>query len=109
MADNETTTDQEHDHHDDKPSYDDINTPVVLMVGFVSIVVTILTIALVQGIYNHWRSIVEKEVIYSKVDARREAMVDEQTRQLNANDKGRIAIEEAMQKTLDEYRNEEEH
>ena len=104
MSDHESNENTNtHDHHDDKPSYDDVNTPVVLMIGFASIMFTILTIALVQGIYNHWKTAVVDEVRNSQVDGRRQAMIDAQVEQLNANDKGRISIDEAMEKTLKDY------
>jgi low affinity Fe/Cu permease len=93
------------DHHGEKPSYDDINTPVVLMIGVISAVMTLLTIALVQGIYNHWYAAVVQERQYNVVDKRRAEIVDEQLSELTANNQGRISIDEAMEKTLEQYRN----
>lgn len=44
-------------HHDqDPPRYDDINTPVVLLVGAISAIVTLITIFLVQGLCYHWQN-----------------------------------------------------
>lgn len=36
------------------PSYDDINTPMVLMVGVIAALVTLITIMFVQGLYYQW-------------------------------------------------------
>ena len=44
-------------HHDQEaPSYDDINTPVVLLVGAISAIVTLITIFLVQGLCYQWQN-----------------------------------------------------
>ena len=102
MSEQENTV-NENDHSHDKPSYDDVNTPVVIMIGFVSVVLTALTIALVQGIYNHWRSVVVDEVRGQQTADRRQAIVNGQLDQLKANDKGRISIEDAIQETLKQY------
>lgn len=37
------------------PSYDDINTPLVLMVGVIAAIVTLITILFVQGLFYHWK------------------------------------------------------
>jgi len=92
-------------HYDDKPSYDDINTPVVVMIGAISAIVTFLVIAFVQGLYNHWYSIVVEEQQTSQIDSVRAALIEEQKAQLLPNEQGRISIDEAMKNTLDEYRN----
>ncbi len=38
------------------PSYDDINTPVILMVGFISTIITLCTIFFVQGLCYQWQN-----------------------------------------------------
>ena len=73
------------------------------MIGFVSIVLTALTIALVQGIYNHWKSSVVDEMRAEQTSDRRQAILNGQLDQLKANDKGRISIEEAKQQALKQY------
>lgn len=37
------------------PSYDDINTPMVLMVGVISSLLTLITIWSVQGLFYQWK------------------------------------------------------
>ncbi len=49
-----TSHDTHTDPHDDRPSYDDINTPVVVMVGVISAILTLLSMMFFQGLYYHW-------------------------------------------------------
>lgn len=65
-----TTANPEHenrsDTHDDpsnestnerqRPSYDDVNVPVVVLVGVVSMVLTFVTIWFVEGVYYQWKN-----------------------------------------------------
>ena len=39
-----------------KPRYDDVNVPVVFLIGIISAIVTFLTIMFVQGLYYHWQA-----------------------------------------------------
>lgn len=47
-----------HDSHghaeEGLPSYDDINTPVIVMVGVISALLTLLSVMFFQGLYYHW-------------------------------------------------------
>ena len=38
------------------PSYDDINTPVIVMVGVISTIITLCTIFFVQGLSYQWQN-----------------------------------------------------
>lgn len=49
-----TSHDAQADLHDARPSYDDINTPVVVMVGVISALLTLLSMMFFQGLYYHW-------------------------------------------------------
>ena len=63
-----TNSEQENrsDTHDDpsnedtnerqRPSYDDVNVPVVVLVGIVSMVLTFVTIWFVEGVYYQWKN-----------------------------------------------------
>ena len=48
----ETTNHDDHGHGEG-PSYDDINTPVIVLVGAISAIVTLLTIMFVPVSYTH--------------------------------------------------------
>jgi len=39
-----------------RPSYDDVNVPVVVLVGIVSMVLTFVTIWFVEGVYYQWKN-----------------------------------------------------
>lgn len=52
MTESATSTETGHE----VPSYDDINTPVILLVGAISALVTLITIMFVQGLCYHWQN-----------------------------------------------------
>ncbi|MEM7453046.1 MAG: hypothetical protein AAF456_01710 [Planctomycetota bacterium] len=101
MAENTTTT--EHESGDDghgKPRYDDINTPVVVLVGVLSTIVTIAIIAAVQGLCYQWESseLNEKSVVNwpaAQQVAEQKAMLD--------GGEDTISIEDAMEKVVAAY------
>jgi hypothetical protein len=43
-------------HSPARPSYDDINVGVVILIGVISTAVTLATIWFVEGIYYHWHN-----------------------------------------------------
>ncbi len=101
-----THNDSSHAAHDaraegTKPSYDDINTSLVVMVGIVSAIVTYLSVVVVQAMTYQWdMNMIRKrshDVQYTKsVQA-----IDDQKIQLNANPSiERLAIEQAMSETV---------
>ena len=102
MAENTTTTNDHEsgDHGHGKPSYDDINTPVVVLVGILSTIVTIAIIAAVQGLCYQWESSELREK--SVVSWPAAQQVAEQKAMLEGGE-DTIAIEEAMEKVIAEY------
>jgi len=54
MTDSHNTIDSHAGHQ--TPSYDDVNTPVIVLVGAISALVTLLTIMFVQGLCYHWQN-----------------------------------------------------
>ncbi len=83
--------------HGDTPSYDDINTPAILLVGAISALVTLLTIMFVQGLCYHWqnsqRERLEKEVEHMPAVVQ----VQEQKDELVA---AKVSIDDAMKKVV---------
>jgi hypothetical protein len=55
-------------HMPDRPSYDDINTPVIVLIGVISAVVTLLTIWAVEGLYYHWHNGLVRELTYERAN-----------------------------------------
>jgi hypothetical protein len=84
-----------------KPSYDDINTSLVVMVGIVSAILTYLSVVVVQAMTYQWdMNMIRKrsyDVQYTKsVDA-----IKVQKEQLEANPSiERLSIEQAMTETV---------
>ena len=96
MTDSETT----HGHGRELPSYEDLNTPVIVLVGAISAIVTLLTIMFVQGLYYHWKN--------SYLQKRSEQMgvmpavvqINDQKATLKSCD---VPIEDAMKKVVANY------
>ena len=86
----------------EKPSYDDINTPVIILVGIVSALVTFLTIALVQGMCYQWQNSKILERSTDVVDMPAKIYIDEQKKIL-AGGEGVVSIDDAMKTVIKEY------
>ena len=106
MASTSATTDVHDEHGHSAPSYDDVNTPVVWLVAIISVLITFLTIALVQGMYYHWESAYLKmrELQFETVNPPAKKEILEQQQLLSGTVEGTISIEEAMKKVIEEYK-----
>ena len=99
-----TSNTVEDGHQDDRPRYDDINTGVIFLIGVITTIVTIITIAFVQGLTYHWESKLQEETSYEVVDTPAKAEVDSQKAKLQYDPKtGAISIEDAMNRVLDQF------
>lgn len=85
------------------PRYDDINVPVVVMWGFISAVITLITILFVSGVYNVWSQ--------SWIDAREGQYVNQPAREqveaqksILSGGEGVMPIAEAKQKVLEKFK-----
>ena len=99
-----TTADTMHEGHAEHevPSYDDINTPVIVLVGIISAIVTLLTIMFVQGMYYHWQNSYLKIRSNESVSMPASQTVLEQKARLEGGD-GVASIEKAMQAVVSKY------
>jgi len=97
----ETTNHNDHGHGD-APSYDDINTPVVVLVGAISAIVTLITIMFVQGLCYQWQNAYLKD---RSADPENMPAVKEVVRQkeMLAGGEGLVSIEDAMKKVVTTY------
>lgn len=100
IEENDSAVESVHGSERQKPSYDDINTPAIVMVAMISAVITYAIVVLVQGMTYHMEFNMIKERSYGQQHLASVKAIDEQKANLQANDKGRISIEEAMQDTL---------
>ena len=85
------------------PRYDDINVPVVVMCGFISAIVTLITILFVSGVYNVWSQswIDTREGQYVNQPAREQ--VEAQKAVLNGGE-GIVPIAEAKALVLEKFK-----
>ena len=99
MAETTHTSDEK---AQERPSYDDINTPVVIMWGFISAVLTLVTILTMSGVYNVWSAsaINKREGQFVNQPAREQVVT--QMNILKGQD-GSVPIEDAMKKVVDQY------
>ncbi len=87
-------------HSTSRPRYDDVNVPVLVLIGIISAVLTFVTIAFVQGLYVHWTAAFEdlspNPAIVQTLDA--------QKSMLTANpETGRLAIDDAMSSIAERF------
>ena len=97
----ETTQDASSEVTREKPRYDDVNVPVVVLVGIMSMVLTFMTIAAVQGLCYHWQrsKITSRSLEVVNLPARQ--YIDEQKKVLEGGD-GIVSIDDAMKKVISE-------
>ncbi len=98
----ETTLDQHHSVPD-KPSYDDVNTTAVYMVGIISAILTVVIIAVVQGFTYQMinRTTAKKDEKYHELWVA--PVIQEQRQHLQGDEKGTIPIAEAMKLVVEEF------
>ena len=87
----------------DKPRYDDLNTPVILLVGVISAIVTFLTIAFIQGLCYQWQNVYVRARQYDYVNGPIQELVDNQKQRLTGTAPGTISIQDSMKQVIAEY------
>ncbi len=107
VNDDTAATNGHDDHGHEKPSYDDINTPAIVMTGLISALFTFLTIVFVQGLYYKWSNSYIRERSTDYVNKPVKVIIDGQKNQLEGTDEGTIPISDAMEKMLTKYGSDE--
>jgi hypothetical protein len=98
MTESETI---DHGHgHGEAPSYDDINTPVIVLVGAISALVTLLTIMFVQGLSYHWQNNYLKKRSAEVENMPAVVQINDQKEQLAS---AKVSIDDAMKKVVSTY------
>ena len=106
----DTAVEAHGDEHHDKPHYDDVNVPSVVILGVVSGLVTFITIVFVQGLYYQWEASQIEVKEYGKPVAAAKAIAlqkESLTGYLEAKDgayKKSIPIDRAMTLVVDELK-----
>ena len=107
-----TTKADNHDHadqgvheseHAEKPGYDDLNTPVILLVGVISAIVTFLTIAFVQGLCYQWQGSYIRARQTDFPNTPINELIEKQQKMLTGDQPGTISIENSMKNVVAEY------
>ena len=93
-----------HKHEPPGPTYDDVNTPVIVTVGLISTIVTLLTIFFVQGLCYQWQNSYIKVRSFDYVNQPVKGVIDNQKAMLNGDEKeGTISIEDAKNQVIEEF------
>jgi hypothetical protein len=98
MTDSENTSEGHGGYQ--PPSYDDINTPVIVLVGAISALVTLLTIMFVQGLCYHWQNSYLKKLSAETENIPAVEQIDRQKEELVT---AKVPIDEAMKKVVASY------
>ncbi len=86
-----------HGHASERPSYDDINVPVVLLVGVISAILTFITIWFVEGIYYHWNRGLVRQRILEVTNSRQDEMLQQQRAVLDGDEeRGITSVDSAI-------------
>lgn len=104
-ADNDPQADHSAEGHaHEKPRYDDINVPVVVMVGFISAVLTLVTIFFVQGLCYQWQNSYIRDRSTDYVNRPVKEIVEGQRAMLNGDAAaGIVPVKESMNKVIEQF------
>ena len=96
---NETTSGDAAVYH---PSYDDVNTPVIIVIGAISAIVTLLVVMFVQGLCYHLQNSFLRERSL-EVESRPSREIVEAQKQVLVGGENITPIDDAMAKVVATY------
>jgi len=89
-----------------RPSYDDVNVPVVFLVGVISMILTFVTIWFVEGIYYKWSNSLVQERTYDISNTIQAETVAAQKAVLDGDEeKGITSFESVIGGVVAQYQN----
>ena len=92
------------DAGDAKPSYDDINTSLIIMVGIISAIVTYLSVVVVQALtYQMDMNMIRERSHEMQFVKSVEAINAQQAKLIADPASNRLSIEQAMTETVSEF------
>lgn len=113
------TTDQEHENRSDshaeddshgghqRPSYDDVNVPVVVLVGVISMILTFVTIWFVEGVFYQWKNGLVLERSYDVDNTIQTETIAGQTAKLDGVEEENItSLESVIDDVVKQYQND---
>ncbi|MEZ6096073.1 MAG: hypothetical protein R3C03_17925 [Pirellulaceae bacterium] len=85
----------------DRPSYDDVNTSAIVMMGIISAIITVVIVAFVQGLSYHWQRLSAESMAekYNTNWAVTEQIAEQRENLNNA----KTPIAEAMKNVVSEF------
>ncbi len=90
--------------HETHPRYDDVNVSVVVMVGVISVIVTMMTIWFVQGLTYQWENSYIRERSWEYANTPAKQVIEDQKKLLAGDpEAGIIPIDEAIRKVVATY------
>lgn len=93
-------------HHAARPSYDDINVGVVILIGVISTAVTLATIWFVEGLYYRWHNGLVRERNFDVTNPIQAELINKQKIVLDGDPERRIAsIESVMPTVIQRFEN----
>ena len=84
-------------------SYDDINVPVVVMVGIISAIVTVVMIFFVQGLSYQWKNSYIMERSWDYVNEPVREQVESQKALLSGEQEGIKSIDDTMNEVIEKF------
>lgn len=94
-------------HHESaRPSYDDINIGVVILIGVISTAVTLATIWFVEGIYHHWHNGLVRERNFDVTNPIQAEIINKQKMVLDGDaERGIASLESVIPAVIDKFGN----
>ena len=86
----------------ERPSYDDVNIPVLVLVGIISAILTFVIIAFVQGMCYHWQNAKIRSRSTETVNLPSLQVIEQQKSTLEGGD-GIVPIDDAMQQVIEQF------
>ena len=89
--------------HDSQPRYYDFNMPIIIIVGFISIVLVVVTIFFVQGLCYQWENRYIRERSTDYVNQPVKQIISDQKKMLEGVEEGVTPVAETMKQIVEEY------
>ncbi len=86
----------------ERPSYDDVNTPVIVVIGAISAIVTLLSVMFVQGLCYHLQNSYQRQRAQQVEHLPAREAIEAQKKVLDGGD-GVASINDAIAKVVATY------
>ena len=91
-----------------RPSYDDVNVPVVFLVGVISMILTFVTIWFVEGIYYQWKNGLVEQRSYEVSNTLQQETINRQKNVLQGDaEQGITSLDSVIDGVVERYENQD--